>query len=124
MSRESIRIALTLAALNNLSVKVGDIMNVHVTASVREKVWTVLGSEFGVDAGKKALIVRALYGLKSAGSSFREHLADCMQHLENTACLADPDLWMKAAVRPDDGHQYYAYILRYADDVMTISHDT
>ena len=77
-----------------------------------------------MDAGKKALIVRALYGLKSAGASFRAHLADCMQHLGYSACLADPDLWMKAAVRPDDGHQYYAYILRYVDDVMAISHDT
>ena len=123
VSRESIRVALTLAALNDLSVKVADIMNSYVTAPVREKVWTVLGSEFGVDAGKKALIVRALYGLKSAGASFRAHLADCMQHLGYSACLADPDLWMRAAVRPDDGHQYYAYILCYVDDVMAISHD-
>jgi hypothetical protein len=50
-----------------------------------------LGPEFGSDAGKKAFIVRALYGLKSAGASFRNHLADCMQHMGFTPCLVDPD---------------------------------
>jgi len=31
---------------------------------------TMLGLEFGEDEGKKALIVRAVYALKSAGASF------------------------------------------------------
>ena len=26
-------------------------------------------------------------------------------------------------VRPDDGHEYYAYILCYVDDVLSIAHD-
>jgi hypothetical protein len=46
-----------------------------------EKIYTVLGLEFGADAGKMAIIVHALYGLKSAGASFQRHLADCMQTL-------------------------------------------
>ena len=73
---ESARIALMLAALNDLEVKTSDIQNEYLTAPCSEKIWTTLGSEFGPDlAGKKALVVRALYGLKSAGSSFRNHLA-------------------------------------------------
>ena len=39
VSRESARIALTLAALNDLEVKTGDIMNAYLTAPVGEKIW-------------------------------------------------------------------------------------
>jgi hypothetical protein len=43
VSRESVRIALTLAALNDLDVKMADIENAYLTAPITEKVWTVLG---------------------------------------------------------------------------------
>ena len=79
--RESVRIALTLAALNNSEVKTADIENAYLTAPIGEKIWYTLGPEFGEDEGKRAIIVRAFYGLKSAGASFRNHLADCMRHL-------------------------------------------
>ena len=70
VKRETVRIALTLAALNSLEVMAADIMNAYITAPCKEKIWTTLGSEFGKDKGKKAIIVRALYGLKSAGRAF------------------------------------------------------
>eukprot|EP00804_Cyclotella_cryptica_P021438 CCRYP_005781-RA/>CCRYP_005781-RA protein AED:0.29 eAED:0.29 QI:0/0/0/1/1/1/3/0/397 len=108
VGHETVRIALTLAALNELEVKVANIMNAYMTAPTEEKIWTILGPEFGDHQGKKAVIVRALYGLKSAGASFRHHLADCMKHLGYTPCLADPDLWMNPEVRPDNGVAYYA----------------
>ena len=65
VGRETVRIALTIAALNNLQLKADDVMNAYVTAPCSEKIWTVLGKEFGADQGKKAIIVRALYGLES-----------------------------------------------------------
>ena len=123
VSRETVRIALTLAALNDLEVKVADIQNAYITAPCAEKIWTILGKEFGADAGKRALIVRSLYGLRSSGAAFRNHLADCMQHLGFKPCLADPDLWMKPEVRPDDGTEYYAYVLLYVDDALVVHHD-
>ena len=124
VSRESVRIALTIAALNDLEVKTSDIKNAYLTAPNSEKIWTVLGPEFGSNAGKRAYIVRALYGLKSAGASFRNHLASCMRTLGYDPCLgADRDLWMKPMTRPSDGHKYYAYVLLYVDDVLAISHD-
>jgi hypothetical protein len=43
MSRESVRVALTLDALNDLDVKMADIENAYLTAPMNEKVWTVLG---------------------------------------------------------------------------------
>ncbi len=70
VSRETVRIALLMAALNDLNIKVGDVLNTYITAPITEKVWTVLGPEFGTDAGKSAIIVRAFYGLKSAGAAF------------------------------------------------------
>jgi hypothetical protein len=83
----------------------------------------VLGPKFGEDAGKRALIVRARYGLKSAGAAFRNHLASCMDHLGCKPCLADRDLWMTEETRPDDGVKYWAYILIYVDNILCVHHD-
>jgi hypothetical protein len=123
VSRESARIVLTLAALNDLYVMMGDIENAYLTAPITENVWTVIGPEYGDDSGKRVLIVRALYGLKSAGAAFRNHLASCMDHLGWKPCLADRDLWMKEETRPDDGVKYWAYILIYVDDILCLHHD-
>jgi hypothetical protein len=91
VSCETVPIALLMAALNDLNVKVGDVLNAYITAPITEKVWTVLGPEFGINAGKSAIIVCTLYGLKSAGAAFRAHLASFMQQIGNTSCKADPD---------------------------------
>jgi hypothetical protein len=107
--------------LNDVDVKMADIENAYLTAPLAEKVWTVLGLEFGDDAGKRALIVRALYGVKSSGVAFRNHLADRMKHLGWKPCLADRDLWMKAETRPDDGVLCWAYILIYVDDILCVN---
>ncbi len=85
-----------MAALNDLNVKVGDVLNAYITAPITEKVWTVLGPEFGIDAGKNAIIVHALYGLKSTGAAFCVHLTSFMRQMGYTSCTADPDLWYKA----------------------------
>ena len=124
VSRESVRIALTLAALNDLEVITADIENAYLTAPVAEKIWCKLGPEFGADAGKRAIIVRALYGLKSAGASFRNHLADCMRHLGWESCKADQDVWMKEPeIRKEDGYKYFAYCLLYVDAILIVHHD-
>ena len=44
LSHESVRIALTLDALNDLEVKTSDIYNAYLTAHCSEKIWTTLGS--------------------------------------------------------------------------------
>jgi len=60
-----------------------------------------LGAEFGADQGKKAIIVQALYGLKSSGAAFHSHLADCVRAIGYTPCKGDNDLWMKPEINPD-----------------------
>jgi hypothetical protein len=105
-------------------LKVDDVLNAYITAPpVKEKVWTILGPEFGHDSGKSAVIVCALYRLKSAGAVFQAHLASFMQQMEYTSCKADPDLWLKAVTRPEDNVHYYAHILCYVDDILCIHHD-
>jgi hypothetical protein len=49
-----------MAALNDLEVKIGDVLNTYITALVTKKVWTVLGPKFGSGAGKSAVIVCTL----------------------------------------------------------------
>ena len=78
-------------------------MNAYLTAPNSEKTWAVFGPDFGKGAGNKELIVRALYGQKSLGASFRNHISDCLRHLGYTLCKADANIWMKESVRPYDG---------------------
>ena len=123
MSRETGRIALTTAALTNLEVKASDIQNAYLTMPCAEKIYTKLGPELGADKDKLAIIIHALYGLKSAGSSFGKHISECMKTMGFDACKADPDLWYKPATRPDNGFKYYEYVLLYVDNCLAISHD-
>jgi Reverse transcriptase (RNA-dependent DNA polymerase) len=123
VSRDTVRIALTIAALNDLEVKTSDIKNAYLTAPCEEKIYSTLGQEFGPDAGKKAIIVHVLYGLKSAGASFRRQISDCMRTLGYERCKADPDLWYKPMVHPDDKFEYYAYVLLFVDNCLEIHHD-
>jgi hypothetical protein len=46
-----VRSTLTLVALNDLDVKMTDIENAYLTATITEKLWTVIGQEFGDTLG-------------------------------------------------------------------------
>lgn len=121
VSRESVRLAFLLAALNDLDVLSADIGNAYLNAPCREKIYTLAGKEFGpTNEGKVVIIVRALYGLKSSGAAWRAHLAQAMHDLDFRPCEADPDVWMKAAVTTD-GLKYWEYVLIYTDDLLVIS---
>ena len=78
----------------------------------------MLGLEFSKDARRSAVMVRALYGLKSAGAAFWSHLAKCMKFLGYESYKADPDLWLKSEVRLEDGVKYYFYLQCYVDDIF------
>jgi Reverse transcriptase (RNA-dependent DNA polymerase) len=121
VSRDGVRIALTLATLNGLEVLAAVFQNAYLNAPTKEKCYCIAGPEFGNDrAGKAVLIVRDLYGLRSSGARWRDHLADTIRSLGFKACLADPDVWMRPNTRPD-GFKYWEYILVYMDDLL-VSH--
>ena len=43
-----------------------------------------------------------------------------MEFLNFKSCLADPDVWMRLAIK-SDGNTYYKYILLYVDDALVVS---
>ena len=66
--REIVHSTLTITVFHDLEVKAAEILNMYVMAPTCKKIWTVLGPELGDDAGKSALIVRALHRLKSVSA--------------------------------------------------------
>ena len=98
-----------------------DIKGAYLTAPAREKVVTTAGPEFGPELeGKLLRITRALYGLKSAGAAFRAHLAEHLHSMSYRPSYADPDVWMRPAVK-SNGERYYEYLLAYCDDLLSLS---
>ena len=110
VSRTTVIIALMFAALNDLEVKSGNILNAYVQAPVMEKVWTMLGLEFSKNAGRSAVIIRDSYGLKLTVAAFQSHLAMCMESMGYESCKPDPDIWLRPEIRPEDGVKYYSYL--------------
>lgn len=122
VSRDSVRIALTIAALNGLDILACDIQNAYLNADCREKVACIAGPEFGTDAGKVMIIRKALYGLRSSGASFRSMLAETIWTSGYRPSKADPDVWLRPATKVN-GFRYYEMVLCYVDDVLSISHN-
>ena len=120
VSRESIRILLTYAALNGLDVCAADIKSAYLQAPTSEKHYIICGPEFGPEhEGCIAIITRALYGGKSAGSDYWKHMRACMTKLNFESCRGDPDVWRRPATKPD-GTDYYTYVCLYVDDCLCI----
>ena len=122
VSRDSVRILLMIAALNDLDVQGCDIQNAFLTAKNLEKHWLRAGPEFGHEEGQALIVTRALYGLKSASASFRSFMAKRFDELGFTSSHADPDVWMRPAMKKN-GKEYYEYLISYVDDILCISED-
>jgi hypothetical protein len=70
VSRESVKIAFLIAAMNDLDIMTCDIGNGYLNAPCRENIWFVAGAECGPELqGMVCKLVRALYGLKSSGAA-------------------------------------------------------
>ena len=122
VSRDSVRMLLMIAALNDLDVLSADIGNAYLNARNKERVHVICGPElFGPEAeGKTAVIVRALYGLKSAGNAWRHHFSTYIRtELGYETTVADNDVYRKATVKPD-GTKCYSYFIVYVDDIISI----
>ena len=122
VSRDSVRIAFLLAALNGLEVLGCDVANAFINAPCKEKYWLEAGPEFGNDQGCVMIYRKALYGLKSSGASWKEMLQKVLTDMKYEPTYADPDVWRRPAVTPD-GFEYYELVLAYVDDLLCISHN-
>ena len=119
VSVRSLRIVMLLAELNGLNIYACDIGNAYLEAKTKEKIAIIGGPEFrdfGLE-GHLLLIDKALYGLRTSGARFWEHLSDYLRDLGWSPSKADPDVWIK-----DEG-DYYAYIGRYVDDLLIAHKD-
>jgi len=122
VSRDSVRIAFLIAALNDIDILCADIGNAYLNAPTKEVVHTTAGPEFGRNrVGQTVLIVRALYGLTSSGAAWHSLLAELIHSMGFTPSLADPDVWYRAATKAD-GFDYYEYLIVYVDDILVLLH--
>ena len=123
VSRESVRIAFTLAALNGLDIQTADVSNAYLNAPSRERLITKCGPEFGPDLqGRWAIIQRALYGSKSAAASWRASIIGLLEQLGFKMCRADNDVMMRAGFNSKD-LPVWEYVLVYSDDFLVIARD-
>jgi hypothetical protein len=84
-----------------------DIQNAYINhAATKEKILFRGGDEMGSDKGKVIIIIHALYGLKSSGARWQEHMAQTLWNGGFTSCEADPDLWLNLATKPDGSKIY------------------
>jgi Reverse transcriptase (RNA-dependent DNA polymerase) len=122
VSRESVRITFLYASLNNLKIMSADVQGAYLNAPCKEKVYTRCGPEFGPEnIGKNAVVVKALYGIKTSAFAWREHLSHTLESsLEFSHCLADNDVWMRPATT-SEGRDYYQYILVHTDDILVVA---
>jgi hypothetical protein len=69
-------------------------------------------------AGKRALIVKALYGLKSSGRQWHKCLSDILRGLGWLSSRFDADVWYRLNVKTD----LYEYIGTHTDDLLIVAH--
>ena len=100
-----------------------DIQNEFLSALNLEKHWIRAGTKSGAEQGTLFIVVRTLYGLKSASADFQSFMAKKLDEINFKWCVAYPYFWLKPAVRPN-GTEYYEYILMYVDNILEISVDT
>ena len=61
--------------------------------------------------------------MPSNGSAFREFIDERLDKMGFKSIIADPDVWIRPATKPD-GEQYYEFILVYVEDMLAISQDS
>ncbi|CAJ1935460.1 unnamed protein product, partial [Cylindrotheca closterium] len=121
VTRESICIGFLLALLNGLDILSADIAGAYLNAPCAERIYRVLGPEFGDLEGRTAVVEKALDGLKSSGFSWRSTLSKTLrEEMEFEQCCGDMDVWRKPALK-SNGKKYYKYIFVYTDDLMAVS---
>ena len=72
VSMDTIRLAFIMGALNNLDVCAADISTAFLYGKTREKVYVITEKEFGEHAGKRLIVAKSCYGIKTSSARFHE----------------------------------------------------
>ena len=113
----SLRIVIFLVELNGLKLMQGDVGNAYLESYTQEKVYFIAGPVFGHHAGNTFIIEKALYGLRSSGLRFHEHLSNVLQGFNFTRSHVDLDVWMCNAI------DVWEYIVVYVEDIIVAMKD-
>ena len=65
------------------------------------------------------MIVRALYGGKSAGDEYWRHVCAVIYEMGFVSCKADIYVCMRPR-KKSDGTEYWKYVLLYTDDILDV----
>ena len=115
---DTIRLAFTLAAMNDLKVCAADVGNAFLYGKTNEKVFVIAGPEFGPAVqGKRLIIDKGLYGLRSSSARFHSHCAAKLKSMGFKPSKPDADLWIR------DKGDHYEYLATYVDDILVFSRD-
>jgi hypothetical protein len=118
MSRDTVRLFFLLAALNDLDILSCDIQNEYLAAPNQEKMWTKFLNQLAPKyEGRKAIIAKAFYCLRSSGRLFRDYLAMNLRELGFKSSKVDPDLWLRRAKKPT-GDSIYESVISCVDDLV------
>ena len=111
-----------MVSLNDLDIRSDNNKNLYLTGTLREKVCTIGGKEFGLNEGKSFKITKEVYGLKSPGSAFRSQFSRNWAIYVSYINKSDTDVWMRPEDAPES-EEYYEYIPVYVNDILCISYD-
>ena len=76
---DSVQVAFTIAALNDLDVLAVDVQNAYLNAPMRECCEMTAGLEWGTsNLNWPILITYVIYGLKSSAARWREHISSTL----------------------------------------------
>ena len=96
VSRDSVKIAFLIAALNDIDILACGIKNACLDAGCRERIWFEVVPERDELRGKPHKLVRALCGLKASGAAWRVMFSHFTQeNLKFTPTRIDPDVYMR-----------------------------
>ena len=79
---DTVRFGFFLGELYGISRCTCDIRDAFLYGKAKEQVYITSGPEFGEKLhGKKLIVVKSLYGLKTCAARFHEHLAESLLRL-------------------------------------------
>ena len=115
---DGVRCVILISIMNQLTLWGGDVGNAYLNGFTKEKVYTILGPEYGPELeGRIAIVVKSYYGLKTSSARWAEHLADTLRNLGWKPCKALNDVWMR------ERDNIYEFLCVYSDDIIVASKD-
>ena len=92
---ETVSLGFLLAEMNGLKVCAANISSAYLYGKTQEKWHIVVGPEFGDLEGEKLVIDWNLYGLRTSGTHFHEHLGNKLCCIGYMHSKTNPNFWIK-----------------------------